>query len=82
MNILETITERTRERIAEEKKKIPLTEIRRQAEERLLQEQKEFSKKNGEPGETQNRMPAFEQALRADGLSFICEAKKASPSKG
>ena len=25
---------------------------------------------------------AFEQALRAEGLSFICEAKKASPSKG
>ena len=24
----------------------------------------------------------FEQALRADGLSFICEVKKASPSKG
>lgn len=29
------------------------------------------------------RMPfLFEQALRADGLSFICEIKKASPSKG
>ena len=82
MNILETITERTRERIAEEKKQIPLTEIRRQAEERLLQEQKEFRDKNGEQGEIQNRMPAFEKALRADGLSFICEAKKASPSKG
>ena len=25
---------------------------------------------------------AFEQALRRDGLSFICEVKKASPSKG
>lgn len=25
---------------------------------------------------------AFEQALRADALSFICEVKKASPSKG
>ena len=82
MNILETITERTRERIAEEKKQIPLTEIRRQAEERLLQEQKEFKEKNGDQGEMQNRMPAFEKALRADGLSFICEAKKASPSKG
>ena len=82
MNILETITERTRERIAEEKKQISLNEIRRQAEERLLQEQKEFRDKNGEQGEIQNRMPAFEKALRADGLSFICEAKKASPSKG
>jgi indole-3-glycerol phosphate synthase len=26
--------------------------------------------------------PAFEQALAAPGLSFICEVKKASPSKG
>ncbi len=24
----------------------------------------------------------FEAALRADGISFICEVKKASPSKG
>ena len=24
----------------------------------------------------------FEQALKADGISFICEVKKASPSKG
>lgn len=30
-----------------------------------------------------NRPPfCFEQALRKDGLSFICEVKKASPSKG
>ncbi len=25
---------------------------------------------------------AFEKALKKDGLSFICECKKASPSKG
>ena len=25
---------------------------------------------------------AFEKALRKDGISFICECKKASPSKG
>ena len=35
-----------------------------------------------EEKKSENQMPAFEQALRADGLSFICEAKKASPSKG
>ena len=66
MNILEKITERTRERIEEEKKIVPLEEVRRQAEEKGIKDQ----------------IPAFEQALRADGLSFICEAKKASPSKG
>ena len=27
-------------------------------------------------------MPAFERALRQPGMSFICEVKKASPSKG
>lgn len=66
MNILEKITERTKERIEEEKKIVPLEEVRRQAEENRIEDQ----------------IPAFEQALRADGLSFICEAKKASPSKG
>ena len=66
MNILEKITERTKERIEEEKKIVPLEEVRRQAEEKGIKDQ----------------IPAFEQALRAEGLSFICEAKKASPSKG
>ena len=66
MNILEKITERTKERIEEEKKIVPLEEVRRQAEEKGIKDQ----------------IPVFEQALRADGLSFICEAKKASPSKG
>lgn len=66
MNILEKITERTKERIEEEKKIVPLEEVQRQAEEKGIKDQ----------------IPVFEQALRADGLSFICEAKKASPSKG
>ena len=66
MNILEKITEHTKERIEEEKKIVPLEEVRRQAEEKGIKDQ----------------ISAFEQALRADGLSFICEAKKASPSKG
>ena len=66
MNILEKITERTKERIEEEKKIVPLEEVRRQAEEKGIKDQ----------------IPVFEQALRAEGLSFICEAKKASPSKG
>ena len=34
MNILEKITERTKERIEEEKKIVPLEEVRRQAEEK------------------------------------------------
>ena len=55
MNILEKITERTKERIEEEKKIVPLEEVRRQAEEKGIKDQ----------------IPVFEQALRAEGLSFI-----------
>ena len=51
MNILEKITERTKERIEEEKKIVPLEEVRRQAEEKGIKDQ----------------IPAFEQALRAEG---------------
>ena len=39
MNILEKITERTRERIEEEKKIVPLEEVRRQAEEKGIKDQ-------------------------------------------
>lgn len=66
MNILDTIISRTRERIREEKKRVPLSEVRRMAE----------AKKE------QAESVDFEAALRAPGLSFICEVKKASPSKG
>lgn len=66
MNILETITWRTRERIEEQKKSISLSQVRKTAEEKM--------KLSGDPD--------FEKALRAPGLSFICEVKKASPSKG
>ena len=63
--ILDEIAEKTRERIEEEKKKLPPEELRRQAE----------------------ALPVcdnypFEKALRTKALGFICEVKKASPSKG
>ncbi len=63
--ILEELAALTRERVAEEKKKIPAEEMRRMAE--TMPVTGAFS---------------FETALRASGLSFICEVKKASPSKG
>ena len=68
MTILDTIVERTRERIREEKQRCPLAEIRAWAE--------------AAAGSGGKDMPAFERALRREGLSFICEVKKASPSKG
>lgn len=68
MNILDTIVERTKERIREEKRKIPPEEMRDWAE-------------AADRGEKES-LPEFERALRRKGLSFICEVKKASPSKG
>jgi indole-3-glycerol phosphate synthase len=68
MNILEKIAENTRERIAGEKQQISPETIRREAE--------AMHAKQCHPDF------AFEQALAAEGMSFICEVKKASPSKG
>lgn len=66
MNILEEIAERTRIRVAEDKKRAPLAEVRRAAEEAA-----------------KSRTPrGFENALRCGDISFICEVKRASPSKG
>ncbi len=67
-NILAEIAEKTRERIDLEKRKNPPGMVRREAEQA----------RRG--GRTQDF--AFEKALAGDGMSFICEVKKASPSKG
>ena len=89
MNILNTIVERTKERIGEEKKKIPLSEMRaraetlaREAEKTAKAERAAKAEKAPEGDVPEENMPAFERALRIEGLSFICEVKKASPSKG
>ncbi len=66
MNILEEIAQKTRARTEEEKEQISLETVRRQAEEKA---------------KCQSGFP-FEKALAAEGISFICEVKKASPSKG
>lgn len=69
--VLDEIADKTRGRIEEKKKLIPLEEMRRQAEERL----KEDISIPGKGGR-------FAQALSGEGMHFICEVKKASPSKG
>ncbi len=76
MNILEEIAARTRARIAEEEKQQPPEEIRRAAEEAAARQI--FSAECPLPCEPF----AFEKALSGPGISFICEVKKASPSKG
>lgn len=67
MNILDTIAEKTRERIAQEKRVHSPESLRREAE--------------AAAGSGSHTFP-FEQALAAEGISFICEVKKASPSRG
>ena len=66
MNILEEIAAKTIERIRKEKEAIPLSTVRSAAEKRRF----------GAPDFL------FEKALKKPGVSFICEVKKASPSKG
>lgn len=69
MNILETIASANRHRVAQAKQEISPAEMRRRAEQmpRHRMDTEEFP---------------FEAALRKHGMSFICECKKASPSKG
>lgn len=66
MTILEQIGERTRERIEAEKRELPISELKARIAD-LPQGVQDFP---------------FEKALAKEGMSFICEVKKASPSKG
>ena len=66
MNILEQIAAQTRERIEAEKRQTPMEELIRQIE---ATEQKKTKQ-------------SFYEALKKPGMSYICEVKKASPSKG
>ena len=66
-NILEEIAARTRERIAKEKSRISVSEL----ENRIQEVNKNARQKI-----------TFLQALQKDGMSYICEVKKASPSTG
>ena len=63
--ILQEIAERTRLRVAEEKSAVPLSEMKKRAQ--------DFDPDTGFP---------FRNALAAPDISFICEVKRASPSKG
>ena len=67
-NILHTIAEYAKVRVSEAKRKVPAELLKEQA--LSLCEKQPLS---GFP---------FEAALAKEGMSFICECKKASPSKG
>lgn len=75
MNILEQIAEKTKLRVAAQKENISLEEMKHRAME-CLKIESEFETVN------QANRTSFEQAIAKEGLSFICEVKKASPSKG
>lgn len=68
MSILNEIAARTKERIAEEKFKFPLREL-------ISQQNSDLAK------HAEEKIP-FLEALKKPGMSYICEVKKASPSKG
>jgi Indole-3-glycerol phosphate synthase len=65
MNILEQIAKRTKERVAENKGRCSLEQMKKMA--------LSMNTNTGFP---------FEKALKSSDISFICEVKKASPSKG
>ncbi len=69
--ILDEIADKTRNRIAKQKELVPEETIKQQAYE-ITQKEKACGRMT---------FP-FERALRQEGISFICEVKKASPSKG
>lgn len=68
-NILSELADYARLRVASDKKRIPLKMLRDETEKMISL------------GEAREAF-IFENTLRQDGLSFICEVKKASPSKG
>ncbi|WEV59241.1 indole-3-glycerol phosphate synthase TrpC [Bifidobacterium sp. ESL0728] len=73
-NILQRIAAKTRERVAEEKAQTPQDLVAAQA--------REVNSRKVAVGETGDAAFPFERALKAPGMSFICELKQASPSKG
>ena len=74
--ILNQIAEYAKLRVKQAKQKIPLEELRARTE--ACEEQERETRQGGKQ---QNCFP-FEEALRQPDISFICECKKASPSKG
>ena len=68
MSILNEIAARTKERIAEEKFKFPLREL--------------ISQQNSDLAKHAEEKIFFSGGIKKAGMSYICEVKKASPSKG
>ncbi len=67
MTILDQLAGYAKERVDRARKELPLEELKKQAVSLTASAEENF---------------AFENALKKPGISFICECKKASPSKG
>jgi indole-3-glycerol phosphate synthase len=72
--ILDKIAARTKVRVAENKEKLSLEEMKKKALDIVSAET--------ENGLKPYTVFPFKEALKRPGISFICEVKKASPSKG
>ncbi|MCR5793559.1 MAG: indole-3-glycerol phosphate synthase TrpC [Lachnospiraceae bacterium] len=71
--ILEKIAESTRKRVEIEKQQVPLEEMKAEALKIAAKEKEDNGGTFSFP---------FYKALKEEGIHFICEVKKASPSKG
>ena len=78
MNILNEIAEKTRERIEKEKNEVPRGDLIREIQQKKVQ----MILNPLNQTETAKTPHSFYQALKKPGMSYICEVKKASPSKG
>ena len=78
MNILNEIAEKTRERIEKDKKEMPREDLIREIQQKKVQ----MLLNPLIQSETAKTPHSFYQALKKPGMSYICEVKKASPSKG
>ena len=87
MTILDQLADHARERVEQAKRTVPLEKIKQQA--LLLTEASDTTNVSNDISGNQNDHKqlvrdkfSFERALQKPGISFICECKKASPSKG
>lgn len=86
MTILDQLADYAKERVGLAKKKVPIEVIREKAysiaKEIEIDVKADKDDCMGMAGRKRLEKFAFEKALKKDEISFICECKKASPSKG
>ncbi len=87
MTILDQLAAHARERVEQAKKTVPLETVKQQA--LSLTEISDTTNVSNDISVNKNNYKqqvrdkfSFERALQKPGISFICECKKASPSKG